>query len=682
KDVDVVEQLNRARSQIVPDLGASTTTINREQLESLPQGLDTSFNQVILRMPGVAEDSFGQVHVRGEHANLQYRINDVVLPEGISGFGQELDTRFAESVRLITGSLPAQYGFRTAGIVDIQTRSTLIEPGDDLTFYLGSYGTVKPSVDYGGSDGKFSYFVNMSFDHNDIGIENPTGSRTPLHDVTNQFKSFVYGSYVLDPSSRITVMGSAGASTFQIPDTPGLPAGMSPNGNPWLPGVFHSTGLNEDQAEQNYYGVVAYQKRMGDLNYQLALFGRSSTIHFTPDPFGDLYFNGVSSDVLRTVYSGGLQFDSSLDLKNGHVLRAGMEFIDQGLLTATTTGVFPTDVNGNPTGPAFSVVDNSKATSLFYGLYLQDEWKIVDALVLNFGARFDALGGTIAHETQTSPRANLIYTPGEGTSLHAGYSRYFTPPELAVVRDESLGKFANTSNAPGTTQNDPLRCERANYFDLGASQKILPGLQMGLDGYYKTARQQIDDGLFGQTLILSTFNYREGRVEGLEYTTSYTNEGFSAYGNLAYSVGKGKDIDSAEFLLDPDTVAYAQNHWIHLDHDQTVTSTIGVSYLFKESFGTTKPYLDWLFGTGLREDKVEPDGSVVPNGAHVPTYYIFNFGVEQTCTIDEKRVLTARLDVVNAADRSYQLRNGTGIGVNAPQYGMRRGVFGSLSIHF
>jgi len=54
------------------------------------------------------------LHVRGEHANLQYRINDVLLPEGISGFGLELSPHFIESMQLITGSLPAQYGFRTA----------------------------------------------------------------------------------------------------------------------------------------------------------------------------------------------------------------------------------------------------------------------------------------------------------------------------------------------------------------------------------------------------------------------------------------------------------------------------------------------------------------------------------------------------------------------------------------
>ena len=73
-------------------------------------------------MPGVAQDSFGQIHVRGEHANVQFRINGVQLPEGLSVFGQALETRFANSISLLTGALPAQYGFQTAGVLDIQTR--------------------------------------------------------------------------------------------------------------------------------------------------------------------------------------------------------------------------------------------------------------------------------------------------------------------------------------------------------------------------------------------------------------------------------------------------------------------------------------------------------------------------------------------------------------------------------
>ena len=154
----VTGQLDEARDNIAPTLGATSFLIGQQQIQDLPQGADAPFSQVLLRAPGVAGDSAanGDLHLRGEHANLQYRINDVLLPEGISGFGLELDPRFVNSLQLITGSLPAQYGFRTAGIVDIQTKSGSFDPGGGFSLYGGSFDTFRPSFETGGSVGSAS----------------------------------------------------------------------------------------------------------------------------------------------------------------------------------------------------------------------------------------------------------------------------------------------------------------------------------------------------------------------------------------------------------------------------------------------------------------------------------------------------------------------------------------------
>ncbi len=153
-NITVVGQLDQARNQIQPDLGASAYTINKSQITALSQGGNAPMSQIILRAPGVVQDNeaSGNLHVRGEHANLQYRINGVLLPEGISGFGLELSPHFIESMQLITGSLPAQYGFRTAGVVDITTKSGAFENGGDVEMYGGSYNTINPSFEAGGSE--------------------------------------------------------------------------------------------------------------------------------------------------------------------------------------------------------------------------------------------------------------------------------------------------------------------------------------------------------------------------------------------------------------------------------------------------------------------------------------------------------------------------------------------------
>jgi outer membrane receptor protein involved in Fe transport len=682
-EISIYGHLDQARNQILPSLGATSYSINEAQIDQLPQGANAAMNQVLLRAPGVAEDSFGGLHVRGEHANLQYRINGVIIPEGITLFGQELDARFVDSMSLITGSLPAEYGYRTAGIVDIHTKSGIIEPGGEVGVQVGSYNTFRPFFEYGGSDGRVTYFLDGSYDQNSIGIENPTDTQGAIHDNTEQYKFFSYLSYILDDSSRISLALSAAHEDFQIPDSPGLPPGVQPNGNPWLPGVFNSHDLDENQYEQNYYAILSYQKTFGDLNYQISGFGRYSGAHFVPDGTGDLFFNGVASDVNRMLTSGGLQGDASYKLNDQHTLRGGVMVVDELLTSDTTTTVFPVDAAGNETGPAFPITDNNHSQALYAGTYLQDEWKLTPKLTLNYGGRFDVFNSSFDNEYQFSPRVNTIYKATDATTFHAGHARYFTPPPLENVPTSGVTIFNGTSNASPVTLDSPVRAESADYFDAGVTHKFLPGLQGGVDGYYKIAHEQIDDGLFGQTLIPSAFNYEKGRVCGLEFTGSYTEGGLSTYANLALSKAQGQNWDSAQFLHNAADLAYVSNHWIYLDHDQTVTASAGASYTWKKTFGgETMVYTDLLFGTGLRADFVEANGDVIPNGAHVPSYYSANVGVQQKFKVRDKQYVKVRFDVVNVTDNSYELRNGTGVGVNAPQYGMRRGFYLTLAYDF
>jgi outer membrane receptor protein involved in Fe transport len=686
-----------ARDQIPLSIGTSSYAIDQSQISAQSQGENASFNQLLLRAPGVAQDSAvnGDLHVRGEHANLQYRINGVELPEGIAGFGLELDPRFVQSMQLLTGALPAEFGYRTAGVVDIQTKSGAFEQGGEIGVYGGSYDAIRPSFEYAGSEGKFNYFIDGSYDHNGIGIENPTGSPTPIHDYTDEYKTFMYGTYTMDPSSRFIFMGSVDYSDYEIPNTPGLPAGVAAGGATFASamtnapsGGFNSSDLNENQNEQNYYVIGSYQKSAGNIDFQLSAFGRESEQHFVPDYIGDLYFNGVANEVHRSLYSTGLQADGTYQLGDSHTIRGGGLFVLNSVQNDTSTELFNVDGSGNPVpGSQHTIVDDNPLYSMFVGVYLQDEWKLCPQLTLNYGARFDVFSSSFDDENQASPRVNLIYKPTQSTTVHAGYSRYFTPPPVESISGISPGTFAGTTGAAATDEDSSVKAERANYYDVGATQTIIPGLQLGLDGYYKTAENELDDGLFGQTLILSAFNYEKSRIYGLEFSGSYTTNNFSVYGNVAYSVAKGENIDSSQFLFSPNDLVYSQGHWIYLDHDQRFSASGGVSYLFKEAHNeSTLVYLDAIYGSGLRQDGggFEPNDPTapIPNGSSVPQYYELNLGAEQTFKIGGKQSLKARLDIVNLTDNVYELRSGSGVGVNAPQYGMRRGFFGSLSYRF
>ena len=92
-------------------------------------------------------------------------------------------------------------------------------------------------------------------------------------------------------------------------------------------------------------------------------------------------------------------------------------------------------------------------------------------------------------------------------------------------------------------------------------------------------------------------------------------------------------------------------------------------------------------GSGLRANLSLPagvttpyGGSGIPNGQHLPYYTQANFGLTHTYAVRERNALTVRFDVINAFDSTYQIRDGTGVGVGAPQFGPRRGAFFGLSL--
>ncbi|HEV2319291.1 MAG TPA: hypothetical protein VGV18_06045, partial [Verrucomicrobiae bacterium] len=232
-NVTVIGQLNQARSQILTGVGATAYAHTAANIQAQSGGANAPMNQVILRSPGVAEDSAvnGGLHVRGEHANLQYRINGILLPETLVGtFGLVLSPRFVQSMQLVDGSLPAEYGFRTAGIVDIQTKTGAFLNGGEVDLYGGSFNTFNPSFEYGETDGPWDVFVEGSFNQNDLGIENPTNTVNAIHDKTDQCKAFGYGSRLLSDTSRFTVMSGASYSTYQIPNPSFLSPLVSPGG--------------------------------------------------------------------------------------------------------------------------------------------------------------------------------------------------------------------------------------------------------------------------------------------------------------------------------------------------------------------------------------------------------------------------------------------------------------------
>jgi outer membrane receptor protein involved in Fe transport len=657
--------MDQARENLLPKIGASTYTISRQAIVDMPQGDNTPLDKVILQMPGVSYDSAvsnPDFHVRNEYANVQYRINGVVIPEGVSSLGPVLYTNFIGSMSLLTGTLPAQYGLRTAGILDITSRS-FATPGGEVSLYGGSHQTFTPSFDYGGSFGSTEYFVTARGNWNGLGLENPTASVDANHDYTQQGKFFGYSSSLLDESTRFSLISAASYGAFQIPNNPN----QAPVGN-FGPANYNSLSLNENEYDSYVVNIAALQKKGTDGDTQFAVFSRYAKINFVPDVFGDLVFNNVASNVTRESLLNGVQSDTSYIVNGAHTLRGGFAVTEEETNVNNISTVLPVDpVTGAISPTPFAIDDLNSKLGWNIGGYIQDEWKLTRELTLNFGLRFDQLYQYV-NANQFSPRVALVYKPFDGTTFHAGYARYFTPPYQAQAYSSNIALFTNTTNQPEVPLNNPVLPERSNYYDVGVDQVVLPGLTVGGDAYYKDARDMLDDGQFGQAVVLTQFNYAQGYSEGGEVKAKYVNGNFRAYANFSYNITRAIDVISNQYLIDALTYNYLLTNWHYTDDMQLMTGSAGASYRWYGTLFTA----NLIYGSGLRSGFANEDSN--------PPYVVVNAGVSREFVWSaDAKPLTLRFDIVNLFDKVYELRDGSGIGVFAPQFGARRGFYVGVS---
>ncbi len=665
--VVVTATMDTAREKIAPSLGAVTYKIDTNQIQSIPQGENAPFQQVLLRTPGVVEDQDGLAHIRGEDGNIQYRVNGVLLPEGLNGFAQEIDTRLINTLTVITGTLPAQFGFRTAAVADIQTKTGYQLNGSEASLYGGSYNTIEPSLQSGGSGPKLDYFVTTSFKQTDLGIDNTTSSPTPLHDRSDQEKAFGYFSYLLDDTSRLTLIVNASYSDYQIPDIPNQVPQFDLAGHP----TANSASINENQNEQSYYGVLSYQKTTDNLSWQASAFSSFGQINFTPDTVNDLIFQGLATHEINSTLANGLQVDASFDVGADHTVRSGLLATYEIERLDTSTAVFPTTNGLQSSTTPFTIVEDSGNDGSFAGVYLQDEWRLTESLTLNYGGRYDRFDAFV-HQDQFSPRANFVWQIDKDTVAHIGYARYFTPPTLQYVKPALVDKFADTSNSPDQFKSDPPLPQRSHYFDAGLSRQITPAWQVTGDGYYESIRNLLDLGQFGSPISLVPLNYRYGIIYGAEFGTSYRQGPFSAFGNFSFVHTSARDVVSTQYQLDSAELAYIQTHNIQVDHQGRYTGSAGLSY----TWARTLFYLDGLYGDGLRAG--------FANLEKLPRYFPVSLGAQHIIPLKAGpvRAVKLRFDCVNVFDEIYELRNGTGVGVAAPSFGPRRSFYGGISADF
>jgi outer membrane receptor protein involved in Fe transport len=656
----------------VSETGNSEYTLNQHEISALPQGQNTSIDEVLLQMPGVVRDDEAQIHVDGEHEDLQWRVNGVMLPmDSFTGFGQIFNSFFIKSVALIDGVMPVNYGFRDAGVLDLVSKNGCSDPGGYVGFYGGQRETTQPSFEYGGCEGALDYYVTGTYLRDNLAFSSATPGPTPIHNITNQGQGFGVVNYQINPLNKLSLIWGVSVNDSEYPAEPGLPPLFNLQGV--NPADYPSQDIDEHLNQDYYFGILALSGVVGPkINYQVSYTSAYSTINFLADPIGDLIYQGIGSDSFHSEFDNTLQTDLSRDFDlsdhglGSHNIGWGFYLGEYGIELDDTSLTFPGKNGMQTSNIPFTIVQDANNITMLYGLYLQDIWKINNQLTLTAGIRWDGVSGIVTGN-QPSPRVNLLWQPNESTAFHAGYARYFQTPDFQTISPTSFTVFENTTAPVSKGGLTPLP-ERDNYWNAGVLHHFGPHFVFQENAYFRLSHDLIDLGQFGFVPIFTPFNYTNGRLYGSETSGTFQWGNLSVRGNFTYSVAQGNDLATGEFNFTPAEVAFIKSHYIFLDHDQQYTASGGITYRWQSYLFS----VDGTYGSGLRAGFANTD--------ELGENFQINLALEKSWQVPSIGEVKTRAVVVNVTDNINELRNGTGIGIFEPGFGPRRAFYGGITV--
>ncbi|MDE1916756.1 MAG: TonB-dependent receptor [Sphingomonadales bacterium] len=676
--VVTAHQLDNARARVSASLGASTYSLTNDVIEKRPSGEAANLVNVLLQMPGVSQGGSGELHVRGTQG-LQYRINNVIIPDGFTDLADTLRARFAEKIELVTGALPAQYGLQTGGVVNITTKSGVYGHGGEVELSGGTLGRFEGAFDAMGSLGETNYYVSGSYLRSDAGLSAPDGSTSPLHDHTDQIDGFAYFDRILDAQSRLSLIVGVSNDAYDLPHARGINAATDTAPSTFQrPLTIGSTtaypaeawGGHERVASQ--YGILSYQRSAGALTMQLSATLRASALAITPDMVGDVLFTGLAQAVSKHNLSTGLQAEGLYELSPAHRLRGGITVNWSRDRSRSDYAVLPVDATGRPISTTLLTLPGMEAeTRHQLGAYLEDEWLLGESLTINAGLRFDSTTNSGGGDA-LSPRINAVWKPTSGTTAHLGYARYFVPAsEDTGTAAASL--LAGTTGAWPTRTETPAKAERDDDIDLGVEQK-LEDVTLGVDAYWRHARNLLDAVRIGSTVLSRPFNYERGKAWGVELTATYTQGPLSIWGNLAVAQIEGCTIIAGQAPFTAAQLQWIAAHDVPTNADQRVTGSLGAAW----HSGRLRLSADGVLGSGLPRTVA----GAAPNGARMPANAQVNLAATYRVDGLAHHPLTIRLDVLNALGARYALQDGSSLAGGTAQWGSPRGIYAGVEQAF
>ncbi|MEO8726583.1 MAG: carboxypeptidase regulatory-like domain-containing protein [Acidobacteriaceae bacterium] len=604
---------------------SSHTDVSQQMISRLPIDSNSSaLTSVITQTtPGMTQDSNGMFHPLGEHADSSFSIDGQNVSDQQSRtFANAIPVNAVQSLEVITGAIPPEYGDKASAIIRTTTKSGLGSAiHGSSQFSYGTFGTSNGVFSLSGGNQKFGNFITIDGSNSGRFLDTPEFQVLHAHGNNED----VFDRFDWQQSAKNSYHVNLGVSRawFQVPNQ------------------YDQQALGQDQRQQNKgFNASGFWTHIFDDN-QLAIFNvyaRQDRVGYYPsaDPFSD---TPATLQQTRRLTNLGAKLDYSY-VKGAHNIKIGANLYHTLLSEEFATGITDPafnaiclDAAGNPvTNPAITTCvppallpnpgfqpgllpfDLSRGGMLFRfrghadirqeAAYIQDNINLNNFQFL-VGVRGDNYDG-LSSDHAIQPRLGVTYNVKKtGTVFRLGYGRLFiTPYNENLVLSSSTGVGGLESGAFGV---QPLRPGNRNQFNAGFSQAFGKYLVVNAEYFWKFTQRDFDFDTILNTPLTFPIEWRKSKIDGFAIRVNMPNiHGVTASSVLGHARSRffGPEIGG---ILFNDPALASSTAPFRIDHDQALETTTHVQYQPRKEGGWVG--LTWRYDSGTVAGNI-PDQAV------------------------------------------------------------------------
>jgi len=562
------------------------TDIDQSLMTRLPIETSGGLNQVImLASPGVVADSNGFFHPIGDHAQTQFSIdNQPVTDQQSRVYSNQISSDAVQSMEVITGVAPAEYGDKSSLIVHIVTKSGLDQPkpAGSVSFGYGSFTSPSFDANVGAGTHRVGNFLSVSGLRTDRFLDPPEFEA--LHDRGNSFSFFDRLDAKPGDLDTFHLNLQVGRSSFDVPNTLDQ----------------QDAGQDQHQAITTFNVAPGYSRVIGsNVLFTANAFVRRDKLTYSPssNPFADQPAT-VSQD--RQLTNSGAKVDVTYSTGN-HAVKIGGTIGATKLAENFGLGITDPDFN-SPSSPdyipglgAFDLTRggrqfafNADATIKQEALYIQDDIKAGNA-TFKLGLRLDHYDG-LTTDTLAQPRLGVSYAvPESGTVLRASYGRTMeTPYNENLLLSSGVGNGADLVG-----ESVPLAPGRRNQGEFGIQQTLGRWAVVDFGYFNKRTTNAYDFGVLFDTPLVFPISWDHSKIDGFTGRINIVEHGgFSAFVVMAHTNAIFSGPGNGGLFVEPASGEF------RIDHDQKFNSTVNLQQTFDKQHGIWGA-LSWRYDSGL-----------------------------------------------------------------------------------